>query len=238
MKIASAVGSERCLLAIVDLQERLLPAIDRQHHVLETAVFLAKAASILGVPGLISEQYPKGLGSTVAEILAVSDEFHRFEKMQFSAGSKIINWLKEHNRLPHGGDQDLEQNSWKTALTGEQSVVVGEAATASEFTQTEAGTAKSIDQIVLIGIESHICIQQTALELIDFGLQVFVASDAISSRNQEDHRVALQRLGTAGCVVTTAESLVFEWCQTAENAAFRSISQLVRQRDANRRPQP
>ncbi len=84
--------------------------------------------------------------------------------------------------------------------------------------------------IAIVGIEAHICVQQTALELHAAGYRVSVIADATGSRFAQDRTMAFDRLRTAGVVVTTAESIVFEWCGGAEHPAFRSLSQLVRNR--------
>ncbi len=82
-------------------------------------------------------------------------------------------------------------------------------------------------QVVLAGIESHVCIAQTALDLVARGFDVHVPADAVSARKLLDHDVALRRLSAEGCTVTTWESVLFEWCETAEAAEFKSISRLV-----------
>jgi isochorismate hydrolase len=82
-------------------------------------------------------------------------------------------------------------------------------------------------QMILAGMEAHICILQTALSLTA-NHQVFIAEDAIISRNPSNKANAIHRLRDAGCIVTNTESVVFEWLKTAENAAFKQISRLVR----------
>jgi len=94
------------------------------------------------------------------------------------------------------------------------------------------------EQIVLVGIESHVCVQQTALELRDEGLNVFVAADCIGSRHAEDHDAALRRMAAAGVTVTTAESIAFEWCGEAGSDRFKTLSRLVRDRDSQLANQP
>ena len=88
------------------------------------------------------------------------------------------------------------------------------------------------NQIVLAGIESHICVQQTALELRHRGMQVFVAADCIGSRHAEDSRRAIDRMDRAGIVISTAEAIAFEWCEKAGTDRFKTLSRLVRDRDA------
>ena len=89
----------------------------------------------------------------------------------------------------------------------------------------EAGVFK----ILVAGIESHVCIQQTVLDLMANGFQVYVAVDAVGARGQVDHEVAVQRMESAGAVVTTTEAALFEWCQVAGTPEFKEISRLVRE---------
>ena len=89
-------------------------------------------------------------------------------------------------------------------------------------------------QIVLAGIESHVCVQQTALQLFEKGFQVFVAADCVGSRNADDHQWALNRMASAGVIITTAEAIAFEWCERAGNDSFKALSRLVRDRDSQR----
>jgi len=83
-------------------------------------------------------------------------------------------------------------------------------------------------QLVLAGIETHICVQQTALDLIAAGWKVTLAADASGSRHELDRSIAISRLQVAGVVVSSAEAIAFEWCRTAEHPAFRQLSALVR----------
>jgi Isochorismatase family len=86
------------------------------------------------------------------------------------------------------------------------------------------------DTIVLCGIETHVCVQQTALDLISQGWNVAVASDAVGSRRRLDHDLALQRLLWCGCVITSVESILFEWCETSKHGSFRDLSGLIKSR--------
>jgi nicotinamidase-related amidase len=83
-------------------------------------------------------------------------------------------------------------------------------------------------QIVLAGVEAHVCVLQTALELVAAGYQVFVAADAVASRRPESREAALHRLRHAGAVVITVEMALFEWLRSAEAAEFRALSKLIR----------
>jgi len=83
-------------------------------------------------------------------------------------------------------------------------------------------------QIVLAGMEAHICVLQTALDLLSAGKQVFVAEDAVISRNPANKANALARIHEAGCIISNTESIVFEWLGTAEGDVFKAISNLIR----------
>ena len=89
-------------------------------------------------------------------------------------------------------------------------------------------------QVVLAGIETHVCVQQTALEFCEQGVQVFIPADCVGSRFAIDHRWALDRMANAGVIITTAEAIAFEWCERAGHEAFKALSRLVRERDAQR----
>ena len=80
---------------------------------------------------------------------------------------------------------------------------------------------------MLAGLETHVCVAQTALDLLARGVGVFVAVDAVTSRHTTDHEVALRRLEGAGAVLTTTESVLFEWCRSAEHPQFQAIRRLV-----------
>jgi len=84
-----------------------------------------------------------------------------------------------------------------------------------------------LTKLLLAGLETHICVQQTALDMLAQGYDVFLAADAMHSRSQLDHRIALDRLSAAGGVITTTESILFEWCRIAEGPAFKLIQSLV-----------
>ena len=172
----------KSLLLLVDMQERLVPAMAGAADVTANCGNLLRAAHALGVPVLASEQYPKGLGPTIPELADLASR--RLEKVEFSAYAN-------------------------TAIRGEL---------------TQMGRL----QVVLCGIEAHVCVLQTGLELIDAGFQVFVAADAVASRQPESREVALHRLGRAGATLITAEMALFEWLRSAGAPEFRAISKLIR----------
>lgn len=172
-------------LVIVDMQTRLLTAMQQEamHAVIRNCGVLATAATMLEVPTVISEQYPKGLGNTVPELSALLPNIKPVEKTAFSC---------------------LAEPKFSRQLTIDR------------------------PQIVLAGMEAHICVLQTALDLQANAKQVFVAEDAIISRNPANKANALARMRDAGCIISNTESIVFEWLGKAEGDAFKAISKLIK----------
>ncbi len=89
--------------------------------------------------------------------------------------------------------------------------------------------SRGIHNVLVAGIEAHVCIQQTVLDLLADGWRVFVAVDAVGSRFDVDYRTALRRMDSAGATLTTTEAAIFEWCETAAAAEFKQISRLARE---------
>jgi nicotinamidase-related amidase len=171
-------------LIVVDIQERLLPAIHEKDRVVQNSVRLIQAAGILKVPVFATEQYRKGLGATVPEVAAAIAGFSPLEKLAFSACG------------------------------------------AAGF--IEALQARQIADAILCGIEAHVCVAQTGLDLLDAGFRVFVVADAVSSRTPENHRLGLDRLRGAGAVIVSTEMVLFELLERAGTEEFKKIHALVR----------
>ncbi len=171
-------------LLVVDLQDRLLAAIEGRDRVVAAALRLARGARILGLPTLATEQNPGRLGPSTPDLAALVAD--RPGKMTFHC--------------------------------------LGAPGIAGPL---EAG---GVRHVTLAGIEAHVCVAQTALELIDRGYRVQVAVDAVGSRFAEDRAVALGRLDRAGATLTTAEAVLFEWVESADHPSFRAISALVKER--------
>jgi len=170
-------------LLVIDVQERMMPAISGNERIVWNVRRLVDAAKILGIEVVGTEQYPNGLGSTVDQI---AERLHQLPtKMTFSSGSCL-----------------------------------------EIFRHLEA---QKIHRILLCGVEAHVCIQQTALDLLASGWRVYIAVDAVGSRFEIDYRTALGRMDSAGATLTTTESAMFEWCQTAKSSSFKQISQLAKE---------
>lgn len=187
---ADLINANRSQLVVIDVQERLVPAMSEPQSVVSACAFLGQAAGICDVPVLVSEQYPKGLGHTVPDVLAACTKPAVVTKTAFSAAreTKIIDKLRK------------KRNDQRR------------------------------DQIILAGVEAHVCVMQTALELMALGFQTFVVADAISSRHLGSRDVALSRMAHAGVVPVTSEMVAFEWVGDAKSKAFKPISALVRER--------
>ncbi|MEZ6063666.1 MAG: isochorismatase family protein [Planctomycetaceae bacterium] len=187
------LNARRSRLLIVDLQQKLVPVIPDCPEILESVGFLLHAAGLTGVPAVISEQYPRGLGSTVASITALAGDVPRIEKVRFSAAEEFCRLIE--------AAPDMARD-----------------------------TLDSRDQIVVVGIETHVCVLQTALDLVGQGFRVYVVADAVAARHRTDHDWALKRMRDSSVTLCTAESVAFEWCEVAGTDTFRAISRLVRDR--------
>ena len=94
----------------------------------------------------------------------------------------------------------------------------------------ESWMAKGIFRVLVVGIESHVCVQQTVHDLIANGLRVYLAVDAVGARHEIDHVTALRRMESAGATLTTTEAALFEWCRQAGTPAFKQISKLIQEK--------
>jgi nicotinamidase-related amidase len=171
-------------LVVVDIQERLLPAIFEKERVAQNSVRLIQGAAILQVPIFATEQYRRGLGPTVPEVAAAIPGFSPMEKLAFSACG------------------------------------------AAGF--VPALESKRLSEAVLCGIEAHVCVTQTCLELLEKGFRVFVVADAISSRTAENYRLGVDRMRAAGAVIVSTEMVLFELLEQAGTAEFKQILTLVK----------
>jgi len=171
-------------LLVIDMQEKLLARIPGADALVAAVALLADAARLLDMTVLATEQYPRGLGPTVAPLAGRLPE--RPDKMTFSCCGlpSVVDTLHREAR----------------------------------------------PKVVLAGVEAHVCVLQTALDLLAHGFRVFVPADAVASRFPLDHQHALGRLAQAGAAVTTAEACVFEWAGTAAHPRFKALSTLVLER--------
>ncbi len=171
-------------LVVVDIQERLLPSMCEPDRVLRNSLKLVKGAQVLGLPIVLTEQYRKGLGATVAEIAQAVAGFSPLEKLSFSA---------------------CNADGWETA----------------------AGS-RGWSDIILCGIEAHVCVTQTCLDLLESGHRVFVAADATSSRTAENHRLGIERMRDAGAIIVSTEMILFDLLKRAGTDEFKGILGIVK----------
>lgn len=174
-------------LLIIDIQERLVSAMPSKvlDNVIKNNNILVQAANELDIPILYSEQYPKGLGNTVAPILEqLPETSHCITKTSFSCSN----------------------------TEGFNELVV----------------KQKRQQIIITGIESHICVLQTASQLHQKGYAVYVVEDAICSRKKLNHKNAVKRLRQSGVIISNVESVLFEWIGDAMHPKFKTLSKLIK----------
>ena len=174
------------VLVIVDVQERLFNAMDaaRRDEMVKNLKVLLAAARRLGVPVLLTEQYPKGLGRTLPELKALLEDTAPIEKTAFSCCG------------------------------------------AAGFTARLRELAP--DRVLLAGMEAHVCVLLTALDLLGQGVPVSVVADAVCSRTAANLELGLAQARQAGAVVTATETVVFQLLGGADTDAFRELSKLLR----------
>ncbi len=186
--MSALLDSARTQLLVVDVQERLLPAMAQADLALAHCARLAQAAAILDIPITVSEQYPKGMGRTVDALrVHLPQGAPVFEKLSFSCLA----------------DAALAERLRGLADDGR-------------------------DQILLCGLEAHVCVLQTAIEAQEAGLSAFVAADAVSSRAPDSKTLALARMARAGVEIVTSEMAIFEWQRVAGAGHFKALMALVK----------
>ena len=174
-------------LLLIDVQKKLLPKIYDSKPLENTILDCLEIFYTLDIPIFFSEQYPKGLGSTIDKVLEklLSYKAYKFEKTSFSCFPK-----------------------------------------SSE--PSNAGKILKTKQVILIGIETHICVLQTAMDLKNKGQEVFVISEAVGSRKNHDKELALKRMSNNGIQVLTFEMMLFELLRDSKNKHFKNLSSLIK----------
>jgi nicotinamidase-related amidase len=171
---------ERAALIVVDMQEGFRKAVPDFERVAEATATLIEGAEAIGIPIVITEQYPKGLGETAPEVAEhLPEGLEPLEKVVFSA--------VEADGFDLGGR----------------------------------------DQALICGIETHVCVNQTALDLLASGVEVQVAEDAVASRGDENKRVGLEKMERAGAVLTSVETALFELLGRAGTDEFKRVQRLI-----------
>jgi nicotinamidase-related amidase len=171
---------ERTALVVVDIQEAFRKAVPGFDQVAESAARLVQGAEAMGIPIVVTEQYPKGLGHTVPEVADhLPDGWQPIEKVRFSAAEA------------EGFDLDGR------------------------------------DQVLVCGIETHVCVNQTVLDLLESDVEVEVVADAVGSRTAENRELGLHKAEQAGAVLTSVETALFELLRGSDAAEFKQVQALV-----------
>jgi nicotinamidase-related amidase len=177
---AGKLDRERAALVVIDMQEAFRKAVPSFDGIAEATATLVRGAEAVGIPVVVTEQYPKGLGRTVEEVAT---------------------------RLPEGVEP-IEKVSFSA-------------------TEAEGFDLSGRNQALVCGIEAHVCVNQTVLDLLDQGVEVHVAEDAVGSRFEQNRRVGLQKAEAAGAVITSVETALFELVARAGTDEFKRVQSLV-----------
>ena len=185
------ITAHSSFLLMIDMQERLLPAIFNKEEITKNATLILKAARELSVPAIVSEQYPKGIGATIPELKDLIPEGSTMmEKEEFSCCS-----------APTFGDAFLNLNF-------------------------NSGTK---DTVILFGVETHICVLSTAMQLLEkYNLNVVIAADACGSRTEKNHTLALEAAKSIGCLVVPTETVIYQMLEKAGTPQFKALQPLLK----------
>lgn len=175
---------EESIALLVDYQEKLVPAIHNHEEIVKKTTQLLQGLNIIGCPVMFTQQYTKGLGMTVPDIMETQENFCYLDKITYSCldTEEIKNALEEQNK--------------KT--------------------------------VILAGMESHICVMQTARDLIASGYNVCLVADCTGSRTEFNYQIGLERMKQEGVYVTSVESVLFELLKKAGTAEFKAVSRLIK----------
>ncbi|MFC1906044.1 hydrolase [Chloroflexota bacterium] len=175
---------ENAVLVIVDVQKKLTNVMFEKEDLCQEFVKLIKGINVMGIPIMLTEQNPKALGTTIAEIKNLIADLEPICKMSFSC-------------------------------LGEE-----------EFPKRLKDLGRK--QVILTGIETHVCVYQTAMDLIEAGYDVQVVNGCVSSRTLENKQLALEKMRKAGIDVTSTEIILFELLKTADSPKFKEIASIIK----------
>jgi nicotinamidase-related amidase len=185
----SLLSPERAVVVAIDLQEKLLPAIEGRDTVVGNTVLVLRLAAILGLPVVVTTQYRQGLGDVVPEVRAAS-----------------------------GGAEPLDKTAFGCFL---------DAGFLARLDQL-----RGRDQLVVTGVESHICVAQTVLGAIEKSFQAHVVSDAVGSRTAANREIGLRRMERAGALISSAEMCVYELLGRSDSSAFKQMLPFLKGADS------
>lgn len=195
------LNQESSQLVLVDYQQKLMPAIHQADEVYRNALILATLAKKMRVPAYATEHVPEKIGSFIPELAALCKATMR--KTQFSACPEgLVDLLT--SKAPAGNARSLPKHLQKNNQESER------------------------PSIVIAGVEAHVCLLQTALDLLNDEMEVWVVTDACGSRTERNRDAAFDRLAGNGAELVTTEMVVFEWLEGAENEHFKFALDLIK----------
>jgi nicotinamidase-related amidase len=201
--------AEDAVLIVVDMQEKLIPAMHETHNLIHHTGMLVQGCVFLGLPVLFTQQYTKGLGETIPQIRG------EYLSAAMSADGNVRLAVEDQIVVP---PKQIEFSYIeKTSFS-----IMDEPAFADALENTGRHEA------ILCGVETHVCVMQSALDLAARGYNVRVVADATASRRTSDAESAYSRMAGAGVTVTTTEAILFDLLKGSKHPMFRQISALVK----------
>jgi len=192
-------------LILIDYQDRLMPSLHEGPSCIQNALRLAKTASAMHIPIWGVEQNPEKLGPNHAELKSYCSK--TLNKMSFSAvADGLLDWLVPPQRPKSGNARSLPKHLQKN----------------------DDAPQMQRPSLVLAGCEAHVCLMQTALELLDNEMEVWVVTDACSSRTERNRDAAFDRLAGSGAELLTTEMVLFEWLKNADHPSFKLVQSLIK----------
>jgi nicotinamidase-related amidase len=181
-----SLDAGQCALVLIDIQEKLLPAMLDREELVRNSRLLIRLAGVLEIPVLLTTQYARGLGGTVNEIAELLPGVEVIDKLDFGCFGRE------------------EFRSALRELPGQRTTVL------------------------LCGVESHICVMQTALGALENGYMVHVAADAVSSRTAANLKLGLKRMESAGCIISSTEMMMYELLRRSGTAQFKEMLPFIK----------
>jgi len=175
---------ENTIAVVIDIQQKLFPHISNFEEIAKKNSILIQGLKLLEVPVLVTEQYPKGLGTTIEQLTLALGEYTVIEKASFSCCDEP-SFMNELKRL-------------------------------------------NCTNVILCGIETHVCVLQTAVDLIKLGFNPIIIEDCVSSRTENNKRIAMERMKHEGAMISSCESILFEICRYSGTDIFKEISKIVK----------
>jgi nicotinamidase-related amidase len=200
-------SADDAALIVIDMQEKLIPAMHEMHSLIHRTEVLVRGCTLLSIPILFTQQYTKGLGETIEPVRSAYVESATNENVRYAIDDQLMA-PRSAVSFSH-----IEKKSFSAM---------------DEPTFVEALDRLKRRELILCGIESHVCVMQSAQDLHERGYTVRLAADATTSRRRLDYEFACSRMAHEGITVTTSEALLFDLLKSSEYQAFRQISELVK----------